>query len=169
MTQLIVLIGLPGSGKSSFASWLVAECPRIKVISTDAIRAQLFGSEAVQGSWLLVWHQVEQQMQQAVEQSVDAIYDATNAVRSHRVEAIASSRTRGFTHITGVWLDTPVQLCLERNHRRDRTVPEEVIWRMHSSLRDAPPSLQDGLDRLIRYSCTEFSTSPSPHVTTSVS
>ncbi len=169
MTQLIVLIGLPGSGKSSFASWLVAECPRIKVISTDAIRAQLFGSEAVQGSWLLVWHQVQQQMQQAVERSVDAIYDATNAVRSHRLEAIASARTTGFTHITGVWLDTPVQLCLERNQRRDRIVPEEVIWRMHSSLRDAPPSLQDGLDRLIRYSCTEFSTSPSPHVTTSLS
>ena len=169
MTQLIVLIGLPGSGKSSLVARLLAECPRIQVISPDAIRAQLFGSEAIQGSWLLIWHQVQQQMQQAVEQSVDAIYDATNAVRSHRVEAIASARTTGFTHITGVWLDMPVQLCLELNQRRDRTVPEEVIWRMHSSLGDAPPSLQDGLDRLIRYSSTELSASPSPHVTTSLS
>jgi predicted kinase len=152
MTELIVLIGLPGSGKSSFASSLAAKCPGSQVISTDAIRAQLFGSEAIQGEWLLVWHHVQRQMQQAVEQSVGAIYDATNAVRTHRLEAIALARTTGVTHITGVWVDTPIQVCLEQNRSRSRIVPEEVIWRMHSSLVDAPPSLQDGLDCLIRYS-----------------
>jgi predicted kinase len=81
MTRLILLIGLPGSGKSSLASMLAAAYPGSQVISTDAIRAELFGSESVQGPWLLVLPQVEQQMRQAVEQSLMAIYDATNAVR----------------------------------------------------------------------------------------
>jgi predicted kinase len=159
---MILMIGLPGSGKSSLASELLAECPRSKLISTDAIRAELFGSENVQGPWLLVWHQVERQLRQAVEQSLLTIYDATNAVRRHRQEAIALARATGFTHITGLWLDTPVELCLERNRMRDRTVPEEVILQMHSSVRDAPPTLQDGMDRLIRYSHREVWKSRSP-------
>ncbi len=154
MTRLILLIGLPGSGKSSLASMLAAAYPGSQVISTDAIRAELFGSESVQGPWLLVLPQVEQQMRQAVEQSLMAIYDATNAVRCHRVEAITLARLTGFTKITGIWLDTPVLMCLERNQKRSRIVPDEVIWQMHSSLLDAPPSLKDGLDRLIRHSPT---------------
>jgi predicted kinase len=54
MTKLILLIGLPGSGKSTLAKQLLAECPQMALISTDAIRGQLFGSQAVQGPWLLI-------------------------------------------------------------------------------------------------------------------
>ncbi|MBD2539342.1 AAA family ATPase [Coleofasciculus sp. FACHB-SPT36] len=154
MTRLILLIGLPCSGKSSLAQQLVAERPQHRLIATDAIREQLFGDEAIQGSWLLVWSEVQRQFSQAVEEKRQAIFDATNAARKHRREAIATSRDRGFTHITGLWLDTPVQECLERNRLRLRQVPEEVILQMHRQLVDAPPTLADGLDRLIRYSAT---------------
>ena len=152
MTKLILLIGLPGSGKSTLASHLLAQYPGSQLISTDAIRSQLFGAPEVQGSWLLVWRQVHRQMHQAVEQSSLAIYDATNAVRRYRRDAIALARTTGFTEVIGLWLDTPLSLCLERNAQRDRIVPEEVIWQMHASLRHTPPSQQDGFDYLIRYS-----------------
>jgi predicted kinase len=152
MTRLILLIGLPGSGKSSLAQQLVAECPHNQLIATDAIRAQLFGDESIQGSWLLVWREVQRQFSQAVEEKRQAIYDATNAARKQRREAIATARDRGFTQITGLWLDTPVQECLERNRLRSRQVPEEVILQMYRQLVDAPPTLADGLDRLIRYS-----------------
>lgn len=129
--------------------------PRL-LISTDAIRAQLFGDEAIQGAWLLVWRQIESQFRQALwqiegGQAKEAIYDATNAARQQRKEALALARETGFTHITGLWLDIPVWLCLARNRRRQRQVPDEVIFRMHRKLRDAPPSLEDGLDRLIRF------------------
>ncbi len=150
--RLILLIGLPGSGKSSLASFLLAEYPRSRLISTDAIRAQLFGDEGVQGPWMLVWYQIERQFREAVEQSSVAIYDATNAVQCHRKEAIDLAHATGFTDIIGIWLDTPLQVCLERNRKRDRTVPDEVILQMHSSLICAPPTRQDGLDCLIRYS-----------------
>ena len=78
-----------------------------------------------------------------------AIYDATNATRQYRREVIQSARATGFTYITGLWVDTPVWLCLARNRYRTRFVPEEVIFRMHRHLRDAPPSLNEGFDRLI--------------------
>ena len=154
--QLILLIGLPGSGKSTFAQQLVTQSPKSQVISTDAIRSQLFGDEAIQGSWLPVWKQVQQQFSYAVEQInlgniTRAIYDATNAARKYRRRAIELARRTGFIEIIGIWLDTPVELCLERNCRRQRQVPEAIILQMQRQLQDAPPTLAEGLDRLIRY------------------
>lgn len=154
---LVFLIGLPGSGKSTFAACLTAACPGYRLISTDTIRANLFGDEAIQGLWLPVWREVQCQWQQAVQQieagqAVGAIYDATNAERRQRREAIALARLIGFTLITGLWFDIPLALCLQRNQQRDRQVPEEVIQRMQRQLQGAPPTVQDGFDRLVR--CT---------------
>lgn len=158
MTQLILMIGLPGSGKSYLAQYLITDCPRRQLISTDAIRAKLFGEESIQGPWLLVWREVQHQFQQARIHAPSAIYDATNAARKQRREAIVLAREAGFTHITGLWLETPLKVCLQRNRQRGRQVPEEVILRMHRQLSDAPPALQDGLDQLIRWSPAGIST-----------
>ncbi|WP_017720286.1 AAA family ATPase [Kamptonema formosum] len=160
MSRLILMIGIPGSGKSTLAQQLIAAFPHWRLISTDAIRAQLFGDEAVQGSWPLIWSELERQFRVAVGPIVreapgnrvrTAIYDATNAVRQQRRAAIELARAAGFTEIAGLWLDMPVELCLQRNRQRRRQVPEEVILQMHRHLCDAPPSLPDGLDRLRRH------------------
>ena len=161
MTKLILLIGLPGSGKSTLAQQLIAEMPHSLLISTDNIRGQMFGDEAIQGPWLLVWRELQRQLEQAAfainqRQATILIYDATNAARRQRKDAIALCRETGFTHITGLWFDTPIWLCLSRNRRRQRQVPEDVILRMYRQLRDAPPSLADGFDELIRYHLNEF-------------
>ncbi len=152
--SLILLIGLPGSGKSTLARSLLTVDPQAKLISTDSIRAQLFGNEANQGSWLKVWLEVRQQFQDAVSQIQQgqasiAIYDATNAVRKQRRDAIALSRKSGFDRIIALWVNTPISTCLERNQRRDRQVPEEIILRMHRRLQSASPSLTEDLNGLI--------------------
>jgi predicted kinase len=149
-SALLILIGLPGSGKSTLAKQLIIECPRMQLISTDAIRGQLFGDEIIQGPWFLIWQEIERQFQQALAAKKTAIFDATNARRRDRREIITLARELGFTQITGIWLTTPVWLCLARNKRRDRKVPEDIILRMHRQLRDAPPSLEEGLDSLIK-------------------
>jgi predicted kinase len=143
-----LLIGLPGSGKSTLAKKLIAQCPQMQLISTDAIRGQIFGAESIQGSWLLIWREIEQQLQRAIATGKTVIFDATNAKRSHRREIITLACDLGFTHITGIWVKTPVWLCLARNRKRLRQVPEEVILRMHRQLCDAPPSLEEGLNHL---------------------
>lgn len=150
MTKLVLLIGLPGSGKSSLAQRLLVRHPHWLLISTDTIRGKLFGDEAVQGPWLQVWAQVQQQFQQAVRAEKTAIYDATNTQRRHRREVIVSAREAGFKRILGVWLDTALELCLQRNQQRYRQVPPEIILQMHRQLLGAPPSCQEGLDHLIR-------------------
>ncbi|MFM6180062.1 MAG: AAA family ATPase, partial [Dolichospermum sp.] len=65
---------------------------------------------------------------------------------------ITLARDFGLTHITGIWLRTPIWLCLARNQRRIRQVPQDIIFRMHRQIRDAPPSLEEGIDELIYHS-----------------
>ncbi|BAY12622.1 AAA family ATPase [Calothrix sp. NIES-2098] len=163
MTKLFLLIGLPGSGKSTWAKKLLTECPQMLLISTDAIRGRLFGDEGIQGSWLLIWQEIQQQLQRAIILDRTTIYDATNTQRRHRREIITLARNLGFREIMGIWADTPLWLCLARNQKRDRQVPEEIILRMHYQLRDAPPNLEEGLDCLIRLSqLREYGNFPHP-------
>ncbi|MGK7922301.1 MAG: AAA family ATPase [Trichodesmium sp.] len=145
-----MMIGLPGSGKSTLAKKIIIRYPGYKLISTDVIRAQLFGDEAIQGPWLQVWNQVGQEFQEAVAQTSPTIYDATNAQRRHRKEVIEFAKETGFSYIIGLWLDKSLELCLERNKQRHRQVPEEVIMKMYRQLSDAPPSCEEGLDELKR-------------------
>ncbi len=158
-SQLILLIGLPGSGKSTWAEALQQFGPRPEaqpiLISTDRIRAVSFGDEATQGLWCVVWRAVEQQFQQAVQliqanQSCYAIYDATNAARRQRRLVIHRARELGFESIIGLWIDTPLLVCLARNQQRDRIVPEPVILKMQRQLWGAPPSLDEGLTSLMQ-------------------
>lgn len=154
--ELTVLIGLPASGKSTLAHQWVATSSCRLLISTDAIRADLFGDEAAQGSWLLIWREVERQLYQAVEQTragvaCGAIYDATNAVRRHRRALVRLAIALGFTHLTGVWLDPPLEVCLAQNRQRQRQVPDGIIERMHRCLQGAPPQLEDGFSHLVHY------------------
>jgi hypothetical protein len=151
MTKLILLIGLPGSGKSTLAKQLLTECPQMRLISTDVIRGQLFGSEAIQGPWLLIWRELERQLQQAITANQGVILDATHAQRKNRREVITLARDCGFSYIIGIWVKTPVWLCLARNQKRLRQVPEDIILRMHRQIRDAPPSLEEGIDELISF------------------
>lgn len=158
--RLIILIGLPGSGKSTWAKTLQHlsqqySKPPAKLISTDQIRATYFGNEATQGAWSIVWVTVGQQFQQAVQliqsgKSSYAIYDATNAARKQRRLVVQLAHQVGFQIVTGIWIDTPLTLCLTRNQQRDRTVPEPVILKMQRQLWGAPPNLDEGLSSLVQ-------------------
>jgi predicted kinase len=143
------MIGLPGSGKSTLAAQFLHD--GWTVVSTDRIRAQLYGDEATQGEWLRVWREVQRELW-AIAQLPhgQALYDATNVIRRPRRQLITLARSWGYTRITGYWLDIPLEVCLERNLGRSRQVPSDIICRMHRRLEGGKPSVEEGLDELIR-------------------
>ena len=144
---LVLLIGIPGSGKSSLAAGLQQAC--CTVVATDQIRAALFGDASIQGDWSLIWRQVERELQQA--DCRLTVYDATNIKRQARRAVIRLALGIGYNQIIGLWLNPPLALCLARNQQRTRQVPEVVIRRMHQQLWSAPPRLREGLDLLLHY------------------
>lgn len=141
---LLLLVGLPGSGKSTWAAQFIRDNPGYRIVSTDAIRAELYGNAAVQGEWRQVWGEVQQRWREGLQdiatgQLDGLIYDATNACRRQRRSVIAAARALGYGPIFVYWFDVPLSVCLRRNCLRQRQVPEEVINRMHRQLEGAPP------------------------------
>lgn len=153
--SLWVLIGLPGSGKSTWASTFAQTGLSLHLISTDQIRFDLYGNEAIQGQWLQIWHRVQQQFRQSVSaihqgHLTGVIYDATNTRRRPRREVIQAAHQAGFTRILAIWIDTPLDQCLDRNQQRSRQVPTKVIHAMARQLAGAPPHCNEGFDALFR-------------------
>ncbi|SRR5579883_1017994 len=152
--HLILLIGLPGSGKSALAQQLATEYRHCQIVSVDALRATLEDGSA-QGHGHRLWRAIAQQLQQAFhrlpEQRGTVIFDATNVAFGTRRRVIRFARAAGFTQITGIWVDTPLWRCLQRNRQRTRTIPELTIWSMCCQLLVAPPSPKEDVDHMVRY------------------
>lgn len=147
------MIGLPGSGKSTWAARFVAQSPNCRLIGTDEVRAQLYGDAAIQGEWMAIWRTVLQQLQESYRAIAEGtasgvIYDATNVRRRHRREFIQAAQGLGYQPLIGVWMDTPLGVCLARNLARSRQVPPEIIEKMHRQLAAAPPTVAEGFDNL---------------------
>ena len=49
MTNFYMLVGLPGSGKSTIVKKMIEKNPNIKVFSSDSLRKELWGDENKQG------------------------------------------------------------------------------------------------------------------------
>jgi predicted kinase len=120
------LIGPPASGKSTLAARLQQLILNSRLISTDAIRADLYGDAAEQGNWPEVEAHVYQQIEQALAQQQPVIYDATNAKRAWRLAFLQRVQHPG-TAWVGWWLTTPLAQCHCWNQQRYRQVPAAII------------------------------------------
>ena len=152
---LLLLVGLPGSGKSTWCEQIRQHYPHVRVICPDLIRAALYGSDDIQGDWATIATLVEYHLCQAVDTitqqaSPFAIYDATNAIVQHRYEAIVRAYDCGFITVIGIWFDFSLMTCLARNQTRSRQVPPRIIEHMDQALQQSPPRLREGFDRILR-------------------
>jgi predicted kinase len=133
----------------------LARSPDIVGVSTDQIRAEIYGNAGIQGDWRQIWGQVQNRWRAALADIQTGhcggvLYDATNVRRRSRRQLLHQARTLGFTRCIGLWFDTPLDLCLQRNQARSRHVPPDVIYRMARQLAGAPPHCREGFAALMR-------------------
>jgi predicted kinase len=138
------LIGIPASGKSTFAKLLV-QTGDYKIISTDTIRQQLYDDEIIQGNWLEIEAEVIKQIQEAIASQTPVIYDATNAKRAWRLELLKNLEQKvGKIDWLGWYLDLDLKTCKQWNSQRTRQVPDDVIDHMAQFLQQFPPHVAEG-------------------------
>ena len=150
MGRLIVLVGLPGSGKSSYAEQFKAVddaiCTGVTVIhSSDAIREELFGDAGSQEDNGRVFELMRKRTAEDLRADKTVIYDATNVTRKARKSAIACAHPTHDTvecHI--VWAEP--EECIRRDGLRDRKVGPGVIDKMLR--RWQSPWLDEGFDKI---------------------
>ncbi len=136
-----LLIGQPASGKTTLAQALAPLLiapggPPAVVLSTDAIRAEVFGDAAVQGPWVDIQQRLHQRIQEAVAAGIPVIVDATHARRPWRLAITQALALPAPVEWIGWWLYTDLPTSLEWNARRERAVPVPVIQEMASALAD---------------------------------
>ena len=84
MQELIMLIGLPGSGKSTLASKIAKDCRNYIVVSTDSVRKEIYGDEAIQGDGNKVFERAYALIDYYLRDGYSVIFDATNVRRKSR-------------------------------------------------------------------------------------
>lgn len=147
MVHFYMMFGLPGSGKSYYANNLSSiEHRDIEVVSSDAIRKELFGDENDQEHNNEVFNEVHNRIYHAIKDGRDVCYDATNLSRKRRKAFLKSlDQIKEVTLIKHcIVIATHYDICREQNESRERIVPSEVILRMYKNL--TFPRLDEGWD-----------------------
>ena len=142
--KLILLVGIPGAGKTTYAKEYIKSNLKTVHLSSDLIRAELYGDESIQGNPSEVFSLMQQRAMGALSEGKDVIYDATNITRKDRssIIGICPKFTKIEAHI--IW--APIETCIERDATRDRTVGKAVIDKMLK--RFQAPYYDEGIDEI---------------------
>jgi predicted kinase len=135
-----VMVGVPGSGKSTYAAKL-AQTENAVIISGDDVRAELYGSSEIQGGWGEIWERIDELVSEAG--GVPVILDGTHCRKDYRAEAFALLKSYGYERIEAIVMETTLATCLARNFKRDRNVPDYIVKQMHSDLQQSLKTITD--------------------------
>ncbi len=140
--ELIMLVGIPGSGKSAWAKEFIKTHPHYIVHSSDELRKELYGDVNAQGKNGELFTILHKRINKDLEEGKSVIYDATNLKKRRRCAFL-----RGIKCWTKcVLFIEDISICKKRNNDRDRKIPDEVIDRMWKGF--SPPLWNEGFDEI---------------------
>ena len=138
---MVLAIGLPGSGKSS---WFKRH--NIHPLSSDLLRELLFDDAQEQRFQDLVFSNLRSMLKARLIARRPMNYvDATNLTPHDRQSWIKLAKDYGYD-VQGVFFDVPLEVCMERHQRRGRAVPEDIMRRMAGKLK--PPTFEEGFSKI---------------------
>lgn len=126
--KLILLVGVPGSGKSTYAEGYMMRHLNTVYLSSDKIRKELWDDEATQGDNNEVFSLMQSRAIDALNDGKNVVYDATNITRKDRSYII--SLCPKFVQIEAHVIWAPIETCIKRDAARERTVGKAVIDKM---------------------------------------
>ena len=140
--NMILVCGLPGSGKSHFSKSHFQNTDR-KRINRKEIRRHLhemlnFGEKWSEENFnesdeFLVKHVERKTIEHLLQGKYKLLVDNTSVTKSSR-EAYIHLAQRMHCNIGVIFLDTPLKLCLERNRQRHDPVPGLAITNLSAAL-----------------------------------
>jgi predicted kinase len=133
--DIVLVCGLPGSGKSHFASTYFKTSGHMRV-NRKEIRRLLFEMTHFGQKWsekdfaasdeFLVSHVERKIVEHLLQVKQKVLVDNTSMSRDSRKAYLALAHQTGKS-IGAIFIDTPVSKCMERNRSREDSVPERTI------------------------------------------
>ena len=127
MTEFIMLVGFPASGKSTYAEELREK--GYHVHSSDAIREELTGNVNSQDKNTDVFDTLHKRVKDDLSNGVSCVYDATNMSMKRR-KAFLDEIKKYDVYKKCLLFIVPIDVCKKRNQLRDRQVPDFVFDKM---------------------------------------
>jgi predicted kinase len=138
---VVLAIGMPGSGKTT---WFGRR--GITPLSSDLLRNILFDDVEEQRYQGLVFSTLRSLLRARLIARMPWNYvDATNLSIHERRQWIKMAKSFGY-EVQAVFFDVPLEVCLERNAKRDRSVSEDVMRKMAEKLK--PPVFEEGFSKI---------------------
>lgn len=132
MKRLLLLVGIPGSGKTTLAEKLIEK--GYHCLNADSIRRELYGDAAAQGDPEQVFAIFFKQLEEALKAEKAIVIDNTNANPKQRKPILDMAKANGYDDIQ-IWLmDVPLEVCLKRNQGRDRVVSDDIVRNMYKTV-----------------------------------
>lgn len=147
--QAIMMVGIPGSGKSTIANelpekWDLNNC---KIFSSDEYRKIVCGNENDQTQNEKVFKTLYKDMKAYLEKGFDVIFDATNTTLKSRRKFIEQTQSlHKNISIVAYVVNTPASSCISRDTMRDRCVGADVINKFIYSFQ--MPHYFEGIDEI---------------------
>ena len=137
MKKLLILRGLPASGKSTFAKKLLNENPHVwKRLNKDELRAMLDNSVHSNPNEKFVERVRDFMLVEALKEGKHVVIDDTN-LSDRPIERITQVVQKYMkdsgdkVHIEIKGFDTSLEECLERDEKREKKVGRDVIMKMY--------------------------------------
>lgn len=147
-----LLCGCPASGKSTFAKEQIEQHGGV-CISRDEVRFSLVSEdEPYFSKEKKVFNEFIKNIQIAIMENDNVYVDATHLNEISRNKVLDRLRLNPCTvNIIPVNFFTPLELCLERNAKREgrAKVPEDVVKKMYESFRPAQNNEKYTYDRIL--------------------
>jgi len=143
---LVLLVGISGSGKSTYASKLSKEI-NAKIISSDNCREELTGSKSNMSNDGYMWTKVLPERLEKELQGNNVIFDSTACYKKPRKWIINMAKSMS-AKIECHYFEPDVKRALIQNRLRlERQVPEEVIHRQAANWQT--PETDEGIDLIL--------------------
>ena len=121
--NLILTVGIPGAGKTTWAREYQRRCPNTAIVSSDDMRFMLTGTTQCDPEQSSYIHQKTREKVAELLDKQDVIVDSTNTSVD---EWIAYKRLYPYLFIAKVF-DTPPEKAYIQQQHRERQVPYDVL------------------------------------------